>query len=144
MIKKAIILIVIVVSLVGCKKTDQDIEWEQKLIGFQWEPIDNIGNRIWYVPILEFNEESRGKSYIRLSSENKDEFGWEIRNKELRLFYDKAPSDYSIGQDQYNSKALFQIKTVSENIVEVAQLTSGGYELSYSFRKITNEENSEQ
>jgi len=131
-----ILCFILFATLLACKKTKTDLSWEQKLINNKWEPLSLDKRRIIYIPIFEFNEGNRGKSYLIESVEKKDEFGWEIRRKELRLFYDKAPSDYNIGQDKYNSKALFRIKSVNDSIVELTHLSASGYASDYLLRKI--------
>jgi hypothetical protein len=137
MTNRVLILIgIFFIAFSACKKTEKDLEWEGMLIDKIWEPVGLDGTRIMFMPILEFNDDNRGKSYLHKDSEHKDNFGWEIRRKELRLYYDKAPMEYQIGQDKYNSKALFRINSVSDNEIKVTHLAQSGYETEYLFRKI--------
>lgn len=119
----------------SCKKTESDIQWEEALTGHSWEPRTNANARIYYMPILEFGEDNRGKSYLTTNS-TVNEFGWEIRQKQMRLYYDEAPSEYSIGQDKYNSKAIFRVNSLKDSVLDVSHLTSTGYEVNYKFYKI--------
>ena len=129
--------VILFLTVVSCKKTEKDIEWENKLKGFKWEAIDKNNNKMFNIPIFVFEDNNDGYSYLNEQQEIIDKFGWEIRKKELRLFYDKAPKNYVIGQDKYNSKAIFIIKSFkTDDKVEVSQLTQGDYQLEYSLQKI--------
>lgn len=133
------LLIIFALGLIlfsACKKTETDLEWEKSIMGYKWEPKDKNNNRIYYMPIFEFGEDSRGKSYLNLNSTDIDEFGWEIRRKQMRLYYDRGPTEYSIGQDKYNSKAIFQVNSIVDSILSMTHLTNTGYEVDYYFYKI--------
>ena len=131
-----LIIIVFCTTFFACKQTEEDLRWQEILTSKKWEPIGLDKKRVVLMPIFEFNENNRGKSYLHLESTNKDEFGWEIRKKEMRLYYDKAAMEYQIGQDQYNSKALFRIRSANDSLVEVTHLSKAGYETNYTLRKI--------
>ena len=133
-----ILLIVFIFSITffACKQTEEDLRWQEILTNKKWETVGTDKKRVAWMPIFEFNEKNRGKSYLHLQSANKDAFGWEVRRKEMRLYYDKAPMEYQIGQDQYNSKALFRVRSANDSLVEVTHLSKAGYETDYTLRKI--------
>ncbi|MDR2008891.1 MAG: hypothetical protein LBQ22_00210 [Bacteroidales bacterium] len=124
-----IITAITLVSLTfnGCGKTDTDKEWEETLIGY-WIPQDESGNK--WDPCYLFKEGHRGESFIRKHPDNRDEFGWEIKRKQLKTFYDKAPS-YLIGYDKYNRQGVYKIKSVEQDKIKVIQMTSDGLQREY-------------
>ena len=65
---------------------------------------------------------------------------WEIRRKQLNIYYKEAVSGYNIGYNQYNSRALIHIRKVAENEVLVSQLYNSGAQSDYKLLRITPEE----
>lgn len=127
-----IIILLITVSFNSCKKTDTDKEWESKLRGF-WVPVNN--NDVVYesMPSFVFEGGNKGWSFLDDTTRH-DVFKWEIKRKQLKLYYDRAPS-YDIGEDKYNSKALIKINSFEEGKMSVSQFSYGGYQKDYYLKK---------
>ncbi len=106
----------------GCGKTETDKEWENTLIGY-WIPQDGNGNT--WDPCYVFSEGHRGYTFIKASSGDHHEFGWEIKRKQLKTIYDEMPP-YAIGYDKYNRQGVYKIKSVEPDKIRVIQLTYDG------------------
>ncbi|MDY0315880.1 MAG: hypothetical protein RBR32_12465 [Bacteroidales bacterium] len=115
-----------------CGKTDTDLEWETKILGF-WTPTGNDNNPLFDMPNYKFEKEGRGISFLS-SVQKADSFSWEIKRTELKIYYDNAPS-YYIGYDKYNSRSLFKIKSVNDTSFYVIQYFGTGYQKEYFMKK---------
>ncbi|MDY0160344.1 MAG: hypothetical protein RBR64_03300 [Bacteroidales bacterium] len=132
-----LLLTISFVLFTGCGQTDTDIEHEAMLIG-SWYPVDTDGDTLesYNVPQYHFKKNNEGFSQGNSSAE--DEFKWEVRRGQIKIYYDKAP-EYYIGYDKYNSQSLMRIKEITENWFEVSQFYSDGFQSDLKFNRIIEE-----
>lgn len=142
--KRVFILLVVAVSALlvsfwGCGPSSTDIEWEETIKGY-WEPLnEETGELCKSVPYYHFGDSAKGATkYYKYDST--DTMLWEIRRKQMNIYYEETVSGYNIGYNQYNSRALMHIRSISENEVKMSQLYSSGYQLDYKLVRITPEE----
>ena len=119
----------------SCKKTDTDKQWEKDILGY-WVIIGVNGDKLENMPTFMFNEDNRGALYHNEQFENPYNFGWEIKSKQLKIYYDKVPP-YNVGSNKYGSESLFKIKSIKNDVMEVIQLTYDGYQKEYDMKKTT-------
>ena len=131
-----LLLTISFVLFTGCGQTDTDIEHEAMLIG-SWYPVDTDGDTLesYNVPQYHFDTDHNGYSK---GNNSEDEFKWEVRRGQIKIYYDKAP-DYHIGYDKYNSQSLMRIKEITENWFEVTQFYSDGFQSDLKFNRIIEE-----
>lgn len=139
--KKSVVALVLfllafAVLFSGCGQTEEDIEHETMLIG-SWYPVGNDGDTLvsYNVPQYHFDTDHNGYSK---GNNSEDEFKWEVRRGQIKIYYDKAP-DYHIGYDKYNSQSLMRIKEITENWFEVTQFYSDGFQSDLKFNRIIEE-----
>lgn len=142
--KKFFILVAAAVSVMlfsfpGCGPSATDLEWEGTLKGY-WKPVnEETGERYTAIPYYHFGDDAQGATkYYKYDTT--DTMVWEIRRKQLNIYYKEAVSGYNIGYNQYNSRALIHIRKVAENEVLVSQLYNSGAQSDYKLLRITPEE----
>ncbi len=139
--KRVIILSAVVFSVLlmvfsGCGPSATDLEWEGTLKGY-WKPVnEESGERYTAIPYYHFGDDAQGATkYYKY--ETTDTMVWEIRRKQLNIYYKEAVSGYNIGYNQYNSRALIHIRKIAENEVLVSQLYNSGAQSDYKLVRIT-------
>ena len=142
--KRFLILLAVLVSVLvmlfpGCGPSAADLEWEESLKGY-WRPVnEESGERYTAIPYYHFGDSAQGATkYYKYDTT--DTMVWEIRRKQLNIYYKEAVSGYNIGYNQYNSRALIHIRKVAENEVLVSQLYNSGAQSDYKLLRITPEE----
>lgn len=112
-----------------CAKTDEDLQRETKLQEQTfWGLHDDNGTLDTYYPVYIFDEDNEGYTTIANSM---DPMTWEVRNNELRIYYDNGDApDYRqrIGYDKYYSRTVFRINEFSDTQLEVTLYLFGGYQ----------------
>ncbi len=138
---KFMIFAVIPMCLIFCKcgPSETDLLWEEKLKGY-WKPVnEETGEQSASIPFYHFDDEAQGASrYYRYS--RTDTLLWEVRRKQLNVYYKKAVDGYHIGYDRYNSRSLMHIRSISDNEICISQLYNNGYQSDYKLVRITPEE----
>ncbi len=127
-----VLFISFILFFTNCGESDADLEQQEKMIGY-WKPVNSQGNDIPEIPKYVFLENNRGVS-IYEPFNSTDSFGWEVRRKQLKIYYDKAP-DYYIGYDNYNTRSLFKIKEFTDTAMYVIQFFSTGYQKEYYLKR---------
>ena len=124
---------------VGCGPSKTDLEWEGVLKGY-WKPLnEETGELCTSIPYYHFGDSAKGATkYYKYNYT--DTMLWEIRRKQMNIYYDEAVDGYYIGYNQYNSRSLMHIRSVSENEVKMSQLFNSGYQTDYKLVRITPEE----
>jgi len=124
---------------VGCGPSRTDLEWEETIKGY-WKPLnEETGELCTSIPYYHFGDSAKGATkYYKY--DYTDTMLWEIRRKQMNIYYDKAVDGYYIGYNQYNSRSLMHIRSVSQNEVRMSQLYNSGYQTDYKLVRITPEE----
>ena len=124
---------------VGCGPSRTDLEWEETLKGY-WKPLnEETGELCTSIPFYHFGDSAQGATkYYKY--DYTDTMMWEIRRKQMNVYYKKAVDGYYIGYNQYNSRSMMHIRGVSENEVKMSQLFNSGYQTDYKLVRITPEE----
>lgn len=137
-------IIVIAIATIGlmsvaCGPSDLDLQWEDALKGY-WKPINEESGEICTsIPFYHFGDDANGATrYYKYSKT--DTMLWEVRRKQLNIYYKEAVDGYYIGYNQYNSRALMHIREVSDTIIRVSQLFNSGYQSDYALVRMTPEE----
>lgn len=127
------------VFLSGCGPSKTDLEWEGVLKGY-WKPLnEETGELCTSIPYYHFGDSAHGATkYYKYNYT--DTMLWEIRRKQMNIYYEKAVDGYYIGYNQYNSRAMIHIRSVSENEVKMSQLFNSGLQSDYKLVRITPEE----
>jgi hypothetical protein len=142
--RKILILLVIVLPVVlsffsGCGPTATDREWEDSIKGY-WKPVnEESGELCKTIPYYHFGDSAQGATKYYKNNYT-DTMVWEIRRKQMNIYYKEAVSSYNIGYNQYNSRALIHIRKVAENEVLVSQLYNSGAQSDYKLVRITPEQ----
>ena len=125
--------------LSGCGPSKTDLEWEGVLKGY-WKPLnEETGELCTSIPYFHFGDSAHGATkYYKY--DYTDTMLWEIRRKQMNIYYEKAVDGYYIGYNQYNSRAMIHIRSVSENEVKMSQLFNSGLQSDYKLVRITPEE----
>lgn len=140
---KRLIFVLAVASLfvgtIGCGPSNTDLEWEEVMKGY-WKPInEETGELCTSIPYYHFGDEANGATkYYKY--DYTDTMKWEIRRKQMNVYYQKAVEGYYIGYNQYNSRSLMHIRKVSQNEVSMSQLYNSGVQSDYKLVRITPEE----
>lgn len=132
-------LIVLVALFTNCGKSDTDVEWEERIIGY-WKPVNSNMQDIQEIPKYIFLKDNRGASFYEPFNST-DSFGWEIKRGQLKIYYDNPPQ-YYIGYDNYNTRSLFKIEEFSDTIISIIQFFSTGFQKEYKLKRyyVENEE----
>ena len=94
---------------------------------------------MYFDSLLSFGDSANGASkYYKYNYT--DTLKWEVRRKQMNIYYSKAVEGYYIGYNQYNSRSLMHIRKVEENEVSVSQLYNSGVQSDYKLVRITPEE----
>ncbi len=135
----AIVLPTFVICTTSCGPNRTDLEWESVLKGY-WKPLnEETGELCVSIPYFHFGDSANGSSkYYKY--DYTDTMKWEVRRKQLNIYYEKAVEGYYIGYNQYNSRALIHVRSVSENEVLMSQLYNSGVQSDYKLVRITPEE----
>lgn len=135
----AIVLPLFILSTTSCKPSKTDLEWEEIMKGY-WKPLnEDTGELCTSIPYYYFGDNANGASkYYKY--DYTDTMKWEIRRKQMNVYYEKAVDGYYIGYNQYNSRSLMHIRSVSENEVLMSQLYNSGVQSDYKLVRITPEE----
>ena len=133
--------IIIAIAIVGlltaaCGPSKQDLQWEDALKGY-WKPInEETGATCTSIPFYHFGDDANGSTrYYKYS--RTDTMLWEVRRKQLNIYYKEAVDGYYIGYNQYNSRSLIHIREVSDTMILVSQLFNSGYQSDYALVRIT-------
>lgn len=141
MIRKVFIAVVAAAAMAfaGCGPSATDIEWEETIKGY-WKPVnEETGELSTSIPYYHFGYNANGASrYYKLNYT--DTLVWEIRRKQMNIYYKEAVKGYYIGYNQYNSRSLMHIRNISENEVSLSQLYNNGAQSDYKLVRITPEE----
>ncbi|MBR5982771.1 MAG: hypothetical protein IK025_03485 [Bacteroidales bacterium] len=134
-----IVLPAFIIGITSCGPSKTDLEWESVLKGY-WKPLnEETGELCTSVPYYHFGDSANGSSkYYKY--DYTDTMKWEIRRKQMNVYYEKAVDGYYIGYNQYNSRSLMHIRSVSENEVLMSQLYNSGVQSDYKLVRITPEE----
>ncbi len=97
-------------SLIACKPSAEDLKMSEDILGC-WQARDKNGNPQIGIPYYYFDTDNKG--FTTLDGKEKDNMRWEIKKKQLNVFYDKAPENYFVGYDKYSSRSLFRIKSLN-------------------------------
>ena len=135
----AIVLPAFVICTTSCGPSKTDLEWEEIMKGY-WKPInEETGELCVSIPYFHFGDNANGSSkYYKY--DYTDTMKWEVRRKQMNIYYEKAVEGYYIGYNQYNSRALMHVRSVSENEVLMSQLYNSGMQSDYKLVRITPEE----
>ncbi|MGM0650826.1 MAG: hypothetical protein ACQES1_10020 [Bacteroidota bacterium] len=123
-------ILVILIVLCGCGKTDEDERMEEDIIGY-WIAKTENGDPENNIPDYIFEEDNEG--YTTLNG-SEDPMTWEITRGQLKVYYDEAP-DYIIGYDKYNSRSLFEVHKLEGDHLEVTQFYNDGFQADLDFYK---------
>jgi hypothetical protein len=123
----------------GCGPSATDLEWEETLKGY-WKPVnEETGELCTSIPYYHFGDDANGATkYYKYNYT--DTMKWEVRRKQMNVYYTKAVDGYYIGYNQYNSRSLMHIRNVSQNEVSMSQLYNSGVQSDYKLVRITAEE----
>ncbi len=127
--------IISVIAFNSCKPTDEDYENSEIILGY-WEPIDSKGDIIDQLPKYYFDTANNGHSSMGSLT---NDFKWEIRRAQLKIYYDKSPS-YYIAYDKYNSRSLMRINEVTPDMFRVTQFYGDGFQTDITFRRYDPED----
>lgn len=136
----AVVLCSVAVALLsGCGPSKIDLEWEKTIKGY-WKPLnEETGELCTSIPFYHFGDSAQGATkYYKY--DYTDTMLWEIRRKQMNVYYEKAVDGYYIGYNQYNSRSMMHIRSVSQNEVRMSQLYNSGYQTDYKLVRITPEE----
>ena len=127
------------VFMSGCGPSKTDLEWEGVLKGY-WKPLnEETGELCTSIPYYHFGDSAHGATkYYKY--DYTDTMLWEVRRKQMNVYYEKAVDGYYIGYNQYNSRSMMHIREVSENEVRMSQIFNSGYQTDYKLVRITPEE----
>ena len=129
----------VVLLALRCGPSDTDLEWEETIKGY-WKPVnEETGELFTSVPYYHFGDEANGASKY-YSYNYTDTMKWEIRRKQMNIYYQQAVDGYYIGYNKYNSRSLMHIRKVSQNEISVSQLYNNGMQSDYKLVRITPEE----
>ncbi len=123
-------LAIMAIIFSSCGQTDEDIQMEKDILG-EWTAYDDDGNVEISIPVYIFKTNNEGETYL---NSNRDDMRWEIVRGQLKVYYDEAP-DYYIGYDKYNSRSLFQIKSLDGNVLKVTQFYNDGFQANLEFER---------
>lgn len=123
-------LVIMAIIFSSCGQTDEDIQMEKDILG-EWTAYDDEGNAEISIPVYIFKTNNEGETYLNSS---RDDMRWEIVRGQLKVYYDEAP-DYYIGYDKYNSRSLFQIKSLDGNVLKVTQFYNDGFQANLEFER---------
>jgi hypothetical protein len=127
--------LLLVIFFSSCGKTDLDKEWEEKLKGY-WVPTGTDGKEIEYLPKYIFESENNGSSFLTGEYSKRDKFKWEIKRKELNIYYDEAPSGaIDITSDKYGIRTRMRIETFDDTKVSVVLMNFNGYQRTFKLVK---------
>ncbi len=127
-------LFMTVLLLSSCGKTELDKEWEEILIG-KWAAYNSEGQRIPTLPRYEFKEKTRGATWIVEGAV--DSLSWEIKRKQIKVFYDNPPNGYYVAYDQYHIRSLYRIHEASQDEIKITMYRYGGYQLDFYLKRIS-------
>ena len=121
----------------SCGQTEEDLQYQVMLLG-DWYAVDNNGDTLnsFSVPEYHFDTATNGFSTGDNSS---DDFRWEVRKGQIKIFYERAPS-YYIGYDKYNSQSLMKLNEITEDWFEVTQFYSDGFQSDLKFHRISEDD----
>lgn len=137
-------LVVFVIALIGllsvkCGPSDLDLQWEDSLKGY-WKPInEETGEICSSIPFYHFGDSAKGATRF-YRYESTDTMLWEVRRRQMNIYYEKAVDGYYIGYNQYNSRSLMHIRQVTDTMILVSQLFNSGFQSDYALVPITEEE----
>ena len=142
---KRFLMLVVIASLTllilqtGCGPSDTDLEWQETLKGY-WKPVnEETGELCTSIPLFHFGDSANGATkYYKY--DYTDTMKWDVRRKQMNIYYKKAVDGYYIGYNQYNSRSLMHIRKVSQNEVSVSQLYNSGVQSDYKLVRITPEQ----
>lgn len=136
---KILIFVLAALFTYGCGPSATDRELESSIKGY-WKPInENSGELCTSIPFYHFGDSAKGATkYYKF--DYTDTMLWEIRRRQMNVYYEEAVDGYYIGYNQYNSRALIHIRSISENEVRMSQLFNSGYQTDYKLVRITPEE----
>ncbi|MFP4664697.1 MAG: hypothetical protein ACLFM1_09745 [Bacteroidales bacterium] len=123
------LLLAALIFMLSCGKNDEDLAKEEKLLG-HWIAYDDNGNQEQNIPEYFFEEDNEGYTSLDGSHE---EMNWEVVGGQLKVYYDKAPENYLIGYDKYNSRSLFQIHELEDDYLHVTQFYNDGFQADLEF-----------
>lgn len=145
MMKKSVIILAIMVAsavlatMSGCGPSSTDLEWEETIKGY-WKPInEETGELCTSIPYYNFGDNANGATKYYKYTET-DTMKWEIRRKQMNVYYNESVKGYNIGYNQYNSRSLMHIRSIDENEVKMSQLYNSGFQTDYKLVRITPEE----
>lgn len=137
-------LVVFVVALIGllsvkCGPSDLDLQWEDSLKGY-WKPInEETGEICSSIPFYHFGDSAHGATRF-YRYDRTDTMLWEVRRRQMNIYYEEAVDGYYIGYNQYNSRSLMHIRQVIDTMILVSQLFNSGFQSDYALVPITEEE----
>ncbi|MBO4614293.1 MAG: hypothetical protein J5709_04180 [Bacteroidales bacterium] len=143
--KKGIVILATIVAstllatMSGCGPSSNDLEWEATIKGY-WKPInEETGELCTSIPYYHFGDSANGATkYYKYTKT--DTMKWEIRRKQMNVYYSEAVKGYNVGYNQYNSRSLMHIRGINENEVKMSQLYNSGFQSDYKLVRITPEE----
>ena len=126
--------LVFIAVLSSCKKSDQDLEYEEMLIG-RWGPFNEKEELIANLPIYILNEDNEG--YTKMPGhDSKDEMQWEVKSGQLRVYYKRAPSGYVVAYDQYHQRSVYRLEKVEKNTAKVVMYLYTGFQREFYMRRV--------
>lgn len=118
----------------SCKKSDQDLEHEEMLIG-RWGPFNEDEELIANLPIYILNEDNEG--YTKMPDhDSKDKMQWEVKSGQLRVYYRRAPSGYVVAYDQYHQRSVYRLVKVEKNTAKVVMYLYTGFQREFYMRRV--------
>lgn len=127
------IIIALVLGFTACGPTDEDLQMEEDILGY-WQARDKDGDPEVGIPLYYFDTDHKG--FTSIDGSKQDEMKWEIVRRQLKVYYDKAPKDYMVGHDKYNSRSLFQIQSLSHDKLEMTIFYYDGFQSDLDFYRI--------
>ncbi len=128
----SLLTILMLTSLIACKPSTEDLRMSEDILGC-WQARDKNGNPQIGIPYYYFDTDNKG--FTTLDGVEKDNMKWEIKKKQLNVFYEQSVANYTIGYDNYNSRSLFRIKSVTTEKFKATIFYHSGLQSDLEFYK---------
>ncbi|MFH2143707.1 MAG: hypothetical protein ABIJ97_14880 [Bacteroidota bacterium] len=125
------IMLISIIFLTSCGKTDLDKERESMLQG-KWVTTGLSFSIVTDTVYFVFSADNKGYTEV---GNMIDEFSWEIVRNTLKTYYKKAP-DYPVGYDKYNSQGVYSVKEFELDKIKLEQHLYNGLYTSFTCVRI--------
>lgn len=129
---------VVAIFFSSCGPSEADLQIEDSLKGY-WKPInEETGEACTGVPYYHFGDEAQGSTRYYTYSTT-DTMVWEVRRRQLNIYYHESVEGYQVGYNQYNSRSLLHIRSTEGDQIKVSQMFYNGFQSDYILVRITPE-----